>query len=408
MKTYFLSLLFLLNLSYSVFSQHTNWERHTIDNSLSGADGVRLADLNSDGLLDISTGWEEDGVTKVYLHPGYRYAKQKWPSVIVGKTPSVEDAVFADLDNDGNLDVISSTEGNNSKMYINWGPKSPSDYLNTTKWKTNVIPTFIDSLHWMYAVPAQIDKKNGVDIIAGSKGYNAKIGWFQSPKNPRNIDDWRWIPISDATWTMSLFVKDMDNDGDVDIITSDRKPGDTNGVRWLENRGKFQDKEWLNHFIGCTGLEVMFMDIVDLDKDGLEDVVVTEYTNQKIVFLKRMDHSGLHWKSYPIAIPKIAGRAKAVRIGDFNQDGNLDIALSTNTLKRNSAEGIIWLSYKNAPTEAVWDSHALSGTKGYKFDRMELLDIDGDGDVDILTCEENFGKDSEGLGVIWYENPYFD
>ena len=121
-----------------------------------------------------------------------------------------------------------------------------------------------------------------------------------------------------------------------------------------------------------------------------------------------MDHSGLHWKSYPIAIPKIAGRAKAVRIGDFNQDGNLDIALSTNTLKRNSAEGIIWLSYKNAPTDAVWDSHALSGTKGYKFDRMELLDIDGDGDVDILTCEENFGKDSEGLGVIWYENPYFD
>ena len=83
---------------------------------------------------------------------------------------------------------------------------------------------------------------------------------------------------------MSLFVKDMDNDGDVDIITSDRKPGDTNGVRWLENPGKFQDKEWLNHFIGCTGLEVMFMDIVDLDKDGLEDVVVTEYTNQKIVF----------------------------------------------------------------------------------------------------------------------------
>ena len=35
------------------------WERHTIDSSSRGADGVRLADANGDGLLDITTGWEE-------------------------------------------------------------------------------------------------------------------------------------------------------------------------------------------------------------------------------------------------------------------------------------------------------------------------------------------------------------
>lgn len=37
---------------------------------------------------------------------------------------------------------------------------------------------------------------------------------------------------------------------------------------------------------------------------------------------------------------------------------------------------------------------------GEKFDRIELLDLDGDGDPDLLTCEER-----ENLGVIWYENP---
>jgi hypothetical protein len=31
---------------------------------------------------------------------------------------------------------------------------------------------------------------------------------------------------------------------------------------------------------------------------------------------------------------------------------------------------------------------------------MELVDLDGDGDLDVLTCEER-----AGLGVIWYENP---
>ena len=28
------------------------------------------------------------------------------------------------------------------------------------------------------------------------------------------------------------------------------------------------------------------------------------------------------------------------------------------------------------------------------------VDMDGDGDLDVLTCEER-----DNLGVIWYENP---
>ncbi|MGB4740526.1 MAG: hypothetical protein WBH50_20185, partial [Fuerstiella sp.] len=48
-----------------------------------------------------------------------------------------------------------------------------------------------------------------------------------------------------------------------------------------------------------------------------------------------------------------------------------------------------------------WAFHDISGTEiGEKFDRIELLDIDADGDLDLLTCEER-----SNLGVIWYENP---
>lgn len=49
--------------------------------------------------------------------------------------------------------------------------------------------------------------------------------------------------------------------------------------------------------------------------------------------------------------------------------------------------------------------HNLSGPEGIKYDRIELLDLDGDGDLDVLTCEEEVGVRHEGLGVIWYENP---
>jgi hypothetical protein len=37
------------------------WVRHTVDKSLKGADGVRLADFNGDGLLDIHDKKSQEG-----------------------------------------------------------------------------------------------------------------------------------------------------------------------------------------------------------------------------------------------------------------------------------------------------------------------------------------------------------
>lgn len=86
------------------------WPRHIIDDSSRGADGVKVADVNADGLMDIVTGWEEGGLARVYLHPGYGKSKSSWPAVTVGNAPDAEDGVFIDLDNDGDLDVVTTEE----------------------------------------------------------------------------------------------------------------------------------------------------------------------------------------------------------------------------------------------------------------------------------------------------------
>ena len=95
-------------------------------------------------------------------------------------------------------------------------------------------------------------------------------------------------------------------------------------------------------------------------------------------------------------------------MGDINGDGKPDLVHSTNTMNDDGKAGIYWVSYTSDPTLNQWTWHELSGSVGYKFDRMELLDLDGDGDLDVLTTEENYGPKSKGLGVMWYENPTHD
>ncbi len=59
-----ITLILYLVLASSSASEDP-WPLHIIDDIPHGADGVRLADVNRDGLPDITTGWEEGGLTLV-------------------------------------------------------------------------------------------------------------------------------------------------------------------------------------------------------------------------------------------------------------------------------------------------------------------------------------------------------
>ena len=397
------SIFILLLLSGLLAKSQNQWQVHVIDNSSSGADGVKLADINNDGRLDIVTGWEEGGYTKLYLQPETNLVKEKWPQMILGKTPSVEDAVFADMNNDGNLDVVSCTENGSEKIFVHWD--SGNELLDTLNWIQQVLPASDGMMMWMYAEPLSLDNRNGIDLVAAGKNENAAIGWFESPENPGNLNDWRWHEISQVGWIMSIFKRDMDGDGDVDIVISDRR-GLLRGCRWLENPGlnEAQKQPWKNHFIGAKNLEVMFMSMHDTNGDNIEEAIICEKSGQTIRIYERQDNQGLKWKEKAIKIPTITGGAKSVEAGDMNNDGITDFVLSTETQGK-ILNGLIWLDGNKIKNVKESDWQKISGFHNAKYDKVELIDLDNDGDLDVLTCEENFGENSEGLGVIWYENP---
>ena len=150
--------------------------------------------------------------------------------------------------------------------------------------------------------------------------------------------------------------------------------------------------------MGLGDREVMFLTVTDLDQDQRRDVVCA-VRGRGISLLLGNATGG--WQLREIPLPRDCGTGKGIAVGHINGDGKNDIAFTCDNA-RDRKSGVRWLSFASdgKRTGGVWEDREISGPQGVKFDRVELLDLDADGDLDVITCEEH-----DNLGVVWYENP---
>lgn len=366
----------------------SQWKLRIVDDSSRGADGVRLGDVDKDGRLDIATGWEEGGQIRIAFQPVSAEVRKPWTSVCVGDNKSPEDAVFADVNGDGWLDVVSCCEGKQMSVFFHLNPGNADSARKANEWTTTLLPETKGASRWMYCLPL-----DSTQLVLGSKEPNGQI-------SIRNLNS--SVPLQQirpAGWIMSLRAFDVDSDGDPDIVYSDRK-GKRRCVGWLEQTA---DGKWKDHLIGGEGMEVMFLDVATI---GGQLTVACNTRNGQILLLTPGAKIKEPWNVRRIAHPAGSGAGKAVAVGDLDGDGQVDLACTCGLAAKK--HGVYWLkqpanleSHPDGGALEQWSFRAISGMDvGVKFDRIELLDLDQDGDLDLLTCEER-----DNLGVVWYENP---
>ncbi len=383
------SLLFLCALAGCSTVQKTAigppWQMHVIDSTLYGADGVRAGFFNKDKMIDLISGGEGKGVTRVYINKG----KNSFDAIEFN-SPDVEDAIFTEIDKDGNMGVFTMSEGETKTISYH--------FLNEVKeWKTQHIES-ANSYQWMYAAVADLDKDGNNEIVVGGKGENGMIGWLQLQRDKNGNADWLIHKIASAGWIMSIECLDINNDGAIDILVSDRI-GVNTGVKWFKNPGQDLVKNnWKEIPVGLNGKEPMFLTTNDFNDDGLMDIIATEI-KEGVYYFENLDKNGLKWEKHLVfQYPAFAGkRGKSVAVVDIDKDGKLEIITSYAEAK--NQHGVLLSKRKGKQ----WRHYTINGKTGIKYDKILLQDMDSDGDMDIVITEEVANK--TGLGVVWYENP---
>jgi FG-GAP-like repeat len=305
------------------------------------------------------------------------------------------------VDADGRLDVVTACECR--RVTVHFAPRDPQRYLDPRAWESVTIAASAGFQRWIKVAMADIDGDGRTDIVGGGKVSPATAGWFRAPENPRDGTAWSYEIVSPVAWTMSLSAADLDADGRTDILLSDRtyivngdgtRRYDLRGSRWLRQTAY----GWVNHPIGFGGGETKFLHVVDLDRDGRSDVIdgVSGPTYNKTFLRRNLGRWG-PWDASPIPQPGNVGWYQDVKTGDLDTDGDLDLVFSYSHAE-GDLSGVIWLA---AAADGALRRHEISGPAGTKFDNVELVDVDADGDLDAITTEQ-----IEQLGIVWYENPF--
>lgn len=352
----------------------TNFELHIISTTTQAAWGVCAADIDGDGDLDVvaaslggnNLSWFEntDG-------NGTFVFKQGMFANLVNKV------MAADMDNDGDLDLVWSSS-NDSELRLIKNTDGLGTFGSTVTVDAN--PSGIPGFHL-----ADIDGDGAMDIVASyssSSGSNG-VTWYRNNNNGSATFSSRIIISNAVNYVTSVYADDLDGDGDIDVVSASATD---DKIAWYENTdglGTFSAQQILS----VTADSAAIVRIADVDGDGDKDVVFGSTEDQKIGWFENLDGTGTF--SGEIIIASNSGSIRDLHFSDMNGDGNLDflaplagnnITLFTNT----DGNGNF--------TPSILTKH-IDGGRVVRAD-----DIDGDGDMDIVAASYWDGK------VSWFEN----
>jgi len=396
---------------------------------------VAAADFDNDGDLDVLTGREGSGNQLAIWENQLLHRNMEFSATgaNVGEVSAnrVYDVAFGDLDGDGDLDVIGCEGyGSSEKEVFAWeNPSSPW----TTGWTRYKVGDADANVYAGVRV-ADLDRDGDLDLVTGDFGN--KVNIWQNDGTPF---DGTWTKVaagSPAADVYAVAVGDVDNDGWLDIVSLDSEEGagGYNLYGWENDGTPFTGGAWTGYDLGSTAAIGDSLALGDLDNDGWLDII----TGDQDGTIAGWENDGTPWGSWGSSVQfgdKGTDRVDTLHIADLDGDGWLDfISGDEGSAYAWENDGTPWGAWSDnqvgdtigwifgiaagdldrdgdvdlvtgdddfqvntwendgSPFDGYWTGTVVKdfvSSPGYIYGGVEVGDVDNDGDLDILSGDGN-------------------
>jgi len=195
-----------------------NFSLHIISTTVDGPRSVAAIDMDGDGDMDVVSGsYNDSEIDTIYWfqNDGNEvFTKQ----VVTNEANGVECIYCVDLDQDGNMDVLSASKLDNKvAWYENNGAQSFTE---------KVINSMANGANDVYA--ADMDGDGDLDVLSSSYNDNT-LAWYE---NNGSQSFTKQVLSSTYQGANAIYACDIDSDGDMDVLTSNFT---YSTIRWYEN-----------------------------------------------------------------------------------------------------------------------------------------------------------------------------